>query len=113
MAAAKTDQEKAEAKAKAEEEKQAKLDAKAAEKGEKEAAKVKKPQPLTDQNAPIGGLYVGTHAKVVSGEHEGKHGAIIEDLPNDSDVILRTRDDNSERIVVAYNDLRPDTAGQR
>jgi hypothetical protein len=71
-----------------------------------------KPYPLTDMNAPIGGLYIGVYARVVSGEHKGKYGVIYEDTPG-KEVLFRTRDENHEEIAVDYKDLRPALAGGR
>jgi hypothetical protein len=51
-------------------------------------------------------------AEAVSGPHEGRYGS-VEGLNNEGDVILRTRDDLSERILVAPEDLRPAQAGRR
>jgi hypothetical protein len=94
-------------------EKERKAEEKAAEKADKELAKVEKPQPLTDQSTTIPGVYPGSRVKIVSGDYEGKVGAITDDLPGTDNVLVRTRDDDSARLVVEFTDLRPDDAGQR
>lgn len=61
----------------------------------------------------------GHFAKVVSGKHQGRYGVFDTVAEyNDQDgypkrVILVTRDEHAERLVVNYSDLRPAEAGFR
>lgn len=54
----------------------------------------------------------GGFVQIVSGEHEGRYGVLIS-APSVDNCVVRTRDDDSERLVVAYKDLRPADAGGR
>jgi hypothetical protein len=62
---------------------------------------------------------VGQFAKVVSGKHQGRYGVFDTVAEFDKQdgypktVILVTRDEHAERIVVNYSDLRPSLAGGR
>jgi hypothetical protein len=49
---------------------------------------------------------------VGDGEHAGKYGT-ADGVDHDGKVIVNTRDENTERIVVDYTDLRPAQAGRR
>jgi hypothetical protein len=59
----------------------------------------------------------GTFVSVVSGPHRGRYGvfhAVGEERAGwPVTAVVRTRDDEDERIVVDYGDLRPDVAGRR
>jgi hypothetical protein len=44
--------------------------------------------------------------------HAGKYGT-ADGVDHDGKVIVNTRDENTERIVVDYTDLRPAQAGRR
>ncbi len=62
---------------------------------------------------------VGQFARVVSGKHQGRYGVFDTVAEyNDKDgypktVILVTRDEHAERLVVNYSDLRPAEPGGR
>jgi hypothetical protein len=60
-----------------------------------------------DSDARIGGF-----VEVVSGEHEGRYGVLIS-APGFHSCVVRTRDANSERLVVSYDQLIPADAGRR
>lgn len=73
----------------------------------------KKPDPLDDTNTQEDGqAVVGHFVKVIAGDHEGRYGVLIGDAAGDT-VIVRTRDDDSARIVVKYTDLAPALSGER
>jgi hypothetical protein len=60
--------------------------------------------------APDTTRFTGQFVKVVSGEHKGLQGAILRATRMDKDGVddqgvLRTRDDDSQRVVVDYKDL--------
>ena len=55
---------------------------------------------------------VGAFVDVVSGDHEGRYGVLVEAHSLDR-AIVRTRDANNELLVTAYSDLRPAEAGRR
>lgn len=62
-----------------------------------------------EDDAPVLGHFVD----VVSGEHEGRYG-VFETLNSDSKTaVIRSRDAESERLVVKLSDLRPAEAGRR
>lgn len=60
----------------------------------------------------------GHFCRVVSGEHEGRYGVLEQTAEADAKgrpktVVVRTRDEHDERIVVNYSDLRPAQPGGR
>ena len=62
-----------------------------------------------EDDAPVLGHFVD----VVSGEHEGRYG-VFETLNHDEKTaVVRSRDAESERLVVKLSDLRPAEAGRR
>lgn len=79
-----------------------------------EPAPAKAPDRSVDTNVDI-----HQFADVISGEHKGRYGAVVEIASRDKDTglpdsfVLRTRDDNDERLVVSAEDLRPAIAGKR
>jgi ribosomal protein S4E len=67
----------------------------------------------TDDNARI-----GQFVYVAKGKHEGRYGVLETVVTQDSDnwpetVVVVSRDDNAERIVVDYSDLLPADSGVR
>lgn len=61
---------------------------------------------------------IGRFGRVTKGEHAGRYGVLEQAAGIDKDgfpttVIFRTRDDNSERLVVNYDDIEPALAGGR
>lgn len=73
----------------------------------------KKPDSLRDIDTPADyQAQLGHFAEVASGEHQGRYGVVVQDAGGEN-VVLQTRDTRSERLVVAYKDLRPAKAGRR
>lgn len=71
------------------------------------------PDPFTDLTTGEDSQSVPGHfVDVTGGEHEGRYGVLIGKADDDK-VIIRTRDDDSIRIVVAYKDTKPAEAGRR
>jgi hypothetical protein len=68
-----------------------------------------------DDSDPIQGHFVD----VIAGEHEGRYGTFEEVATADpetgvpSTIVVRTRDDQHERLVVEYEDAVPARAGGR
>jgi hypothetical protein len=55
----------------------------------------------------------GHFVEVVSGPQKGRYGVLIGQDQYSDNVIVRTRDADSERILVKYGDLEPSEAGKR
>lgn len=71
------------------------------------------PKPFDDLNTAEDSQAVPGHfVEVISGDHKGRYGVLIEEADKDN-VIIRTRDENSERLVVKYADLEPSRSGKR
>lgn len=76
------------------------------------AAKAKdKPGTVGELTPTVTDEFGGQFVEVVSGKHKGKRGAVISPLKRDKDGLvtaglLRTRDDDTQRIPVDYKDLR-------
>jgi hypothetical protein len=69
-------------------------------------------------SAPDTTQFTGQFVKVVSGKHKGLEGAIISATKRDKDGVdkqgvLRTRDDDTQRVIVDYKDLELVPAGRR
>ena len=71
------------------------------------ATKVKK-APVFDDYSTQADDQISPHdmVEVVSGPHEGRYGALL-GLTASGDALLRSRDEHSERLVVAPSDCRP------
>lgn len=75
--------------------------------------KVKKPDVLDDLHTQeYDHATPGHFVDVVSGPHEGRYGVLVENAEGEN-VVVRTRDASSERILVKYGDLRPAPPGGR
>lgn len=71
------------------------------------------PAPFNDLNTQADEqVSPGDYVDVVAGPHKGRYGAIL-DTAGVRNLIVRTRDEHGERIVVAYEDCRPAQAGRR
>ncbi len=85
----------------------------ASAKRSKSASKSKKRE-LRDVAVPD----IGGFATVTKGEHRNRYGVIEEVVSSDKDgypekVVFRTRDDDSARLVVKFDDLEHAEAGRR
>jgi hypothetical protein len=66
-----------------------------------------------------GAATIGNFGRIVKGEHSGRYGVVEEGLDPDPKtgyprkVRFRTRDDESEYLVVPYSDVRRAVAGGR
>jgi hypothetical protein len=74
--------------------------------------------PAVQHLSPDEGAKVGFFAKVIAGPHDGRYGVVqsIGDVHPDGSprtAVLTTRDDDNASLVVAYEHLRPDSAGKR
>lgn len=74
----------------------------------KKPAKKKAPSERNPDETPT----LGNFLEVVKGPHDGRYGIYLSDgdPPN---IVVRTRDDNDECLLVDINDTRPTTAGRR
>ena len=80
--------------------------AKAKPKAAKAAPAVAEPALTPDEEA-----HVGFFARVVAGPHDGRYGVVRS--RSGGVVVLSTRDDNDENLLVDFEHLRPDRAGRR
>ncbi len=60
-----------------------------------------------------GAAVLGHFVSVTGGEHEGRYGVFIEVSEDGKTAVVRTRDSDSERLLVPVKDLRPAQAGLR
>lgn len=91
------------------------------EEAPKETAQVRRPEPEVT-NATVrsdGDVLHGHFCRVIAGEHEGRYGVLEQTASFDEKtqrpltVIVRTRDEHDERIVVSYSNLTPAEPGGR
>jgi hypothetical protein len=72
-----------------------------------------KPEILDDLHTQADDMAsMGQFVEVTKGPHKGRYGVVIEDAAGEN-VVIRTRDESSDRLLVPYEALRPAEAGKR